>query len=220
MPDEFHKNVEKLRINNRDWNYIYWNAKKRHDFIYDYYGWDVLKCYLSINQRYGAARADFFRYLCIYQLGGVYLDLKSGCDVPLSNIVRSDDQYLLSQWHNGVGESAEGYGLGPEVAIVPKGEYQQWHIIAAAGHPFLKHVISNVLTRIRKYSENFYGTGKLSVLRVTGPYVYTMSIYEILNKYKHRFIDYEKEGLLYSAVGDHTKVFKKHYSKETSPLIL
>lgn len=220
IPEIFQSNVENLKHKNPKWKYIYWNAKNRHDFIYDFFGWEMLNAYLSINPRYGAARADFFRYLCIYQLGGVYLDLKSGCDVPLDNIIHPDDQYLLSQWHNKKGESAEGCGLGPEVASVPGGEYQQWHIIAAAGHPFLMHVVKNMLTRINRYSENFYGNGKLSVLRVTGPYVYTMSIFPHLNEFSHRFFDYEQSGLIYTTIGDHTKAFKHHYSQETLPLIL
>lgn len=220
IPEIFQKNVETLQTRNPTWKYMYWNSKNRHDFIYDFFGWEMLDAYLKINPRYGAARADFFRYLCIYQLGGVYLDLKSNCEFALDNIIRPDDQYLLSHWHNKKGESAEGCGLGPEVESVPGGEYQQWHIIAAAGHPFLMYVIKNVLARIHRYSESFYGNGKLGVLRVTGPYAYTMAIYPHINEFSHRFFDYEKSGLIYSTIGDHTKVFKRHYSQETSPLIL
>lgn len=220
IPEHFLPGVERLRAYNPSWEYIYWNEKDRLDFIYQYYGWKVLKAYLSINPRYGAARADLFRYLCIYKLGGIYLDLKSTTNISFDDLVHPEDQYLLSQWRNGQGESSEGCGLGPEVACVKGGEFQQWHIAAAAGHPFLKNVIHNTLTRIRLYSEDYFGGGKLSVLRVTGPYVYTMSIYPNLQKYPHRFFDAEKDGLVYSFVGDHTKLFTKHYSRETTPLIL
>lgn len=220
IPDAFKWGVDRLKELNPDWQHIYWNAKDRMDFIYEYYGWDILKYYLSINPRYGAARADFFRYLCIYKMGGVYLDLKSTCNVSFSDIIQPDDQYLLSQWRNGPGESGEGCGLGPEVASVKGGEFQQWHVIAAAGHPFLEHVINNVLSRIHRYNESYFGVGKLSVLRVTGPYVYTMAIAPVLNKYPYRIFDAERDGIIYSFVGDHTKVFTKHYSQEVTPLIL
>lgn len=220
IPEHFLPGVERLRAYNPSWKYIYWNDKDRLDFIYQYYGWKVLKAYLSINPRYGAARADLFRYLCIYKMGGIYLDLKSTTNVRFDDMIQPDDQYLLSQWRNGHGESAEGCGLGPEVACVKGGEFQQWHIVAAAGHPFLRAVIHNILTRIRLYSEEYFGTGKLSVLRVTGPYAYTMAIYPNLHKYPHRFFDAEKDGLVYSCVGDHTKLFTKHYSYQNTPLVL
>ncbi|MFE8873014.1 glycosyltransferase family 32 protein [Acetobacter persici] len=220
IPEVFKWGFDRIKEFNPTWQHIYWNAKDRVDFIYENYGWDILNYYLSINPRYGAARADLFRYLCIYKMGGVYLDLKSTCDVSFDNIIGSDDQYLLSQWRNAPGEKSEGCGLGPEVASVKGGEFQQWHIIAAAGHPFLEHVINNVLSRIHRYSENYFGTGKLSVLRVTGPYVYTMAIAPILNLYPHRMFDADRDGLTYSFLGDHTQVFVKHYSREVMPLIL
>lgn len=220
IPEIFQKNVDNIRNMNKEWTYIYWNAKDRKDFIYEYYGWDILKYYLKINPRYGAARADLFRYLCIYKMGGVYLDLKSSCRVPFNNIIMPDDQYLLSQWRNGPGESFEGYGVGPEVASVKGGEFQQWHIIAAAGHPFLERVIHSVLSRIHRYTEDFFGVGKLSVLRVTGPYPYTLSISPCLHNYSHRIFDSEQAGLIYSFIHDHGRVFKRHYSQETVPLIL
>ncbi|MFT9114145.1 MAG: glycosyltransferase, partial [Acetobacter malorum] len=220
LPEIFQENVYDLKKKNTEWEYIYWSAKDRKDFIYDHYGWDILKYYLKINPRYGAARADLFRYLCIYKMGGVYLDLKSSCHVPLNNIIKPDDQYLLSQWHNKPGESFAGYGVGPEVASVKGGEFQQWHIIAAAGHPFLEKVIHTVLARIHRYTENLYGVGKISVLRVTGPYPYTMSISPCLHNYPHRMFDSEDAGLIYSFVHDHGRLFKRHYSQETVPLIL
>ncbi|MDG6095595.1 glycosyltransferase [Acetobacter sp. AN02] len=220
IPESFLDNVSRIRDVNPGWDYIYWSEKERHDFIYTYYGWDVLNAYLRINPRYGAARADFFRYLCIYQCGGVYMDMKSRNEIPFDNLIRDDDEYLLSQWNNGPGRQFSGFGLGPEINYIPGGEYQQWHVIATSGHPFLENVITSILARIKNYDEPMYTVGRLGVLRVTGPYVYSASIFPILNEHKHRFFDAEQSGLLYSCVTNHTNTFGRHYSQEFTPVVL
>ncbi|MFT8676386.1 MAG: glycosyltransferase [Acetobacter sp.] len=220
LPEIFLQNVAHLQRLNPGWSYRYWGEKERHDFIYDHYGWDILRRYLSINPRYGAARADLFRYLCIYQLGGVYLDIKSSANQPFETMINDNDDYLLSQWKNSPTEAFSGWGLGPEIGFVAGGEYQQWHIMAAAGHPFLASCIETVLTRIDHYTPDLYGTGRLGVLRVTGPYAYTFAIYKMLEQHSHRFIDSERSGLLYSYVQNHTHFFGRHYSQESLPLVL
>lgn len=220
IPNAFIASVEKLRTLNPNWEYIYWNAQDRLDFIYTYYGYDILEKYLKINPRYGAARADLFRYLCLYKLGGAYLDIKSSSNNAFDSFVHDDDHYLISQWRNKPGEIFDGCGLGPEVSSIDGGEYQQWNIISENGHPFLEAVINNVLARIGRYRENYYGSGKLSVLRVTGPYVYTMTISSLLEKFSHRFFDSYQSGLIYSDVDNYVKFFKNHYSNQNTPLIL
>ncbi|BAK82815.1 glycosyltransferase family 32 protein [Komagataeibacter medellinensis] len=220
LPSAFETASEQLRKMNPDWEYVRYDAKDILDFIYDFYGWEILKLYLQINPRYGAARADLFRYLCIYQKGGVYLDIKATTRNPLDSFIRPDDQYLLSRWKNGHGEPHEGCGLGPEMKSFDGGEYQQWHIIAAKGHPFLESVINDTITRIHKYREDYVGCGKLGVLRLTGPYVYTTSINKNITKYRHRFFDYHESGLIYNFINGYDKLFKTHYSKENTPIVL
>ena len=62
------------------------------------------------------ARADFFRYLLVYQLGGVYLDIKSSLDKPLKDVLRAEDQFILTHWDNRPGEQYEGIGIYPNWA--------------------------------------------------------------------------------------------------------
>lgn len=181
LPSEVNHINCSLKQDNLDWNFVLWTDKHMHDFIYEYYGWDILKLYLRINPRYGAARADLWRYLCIYQLGGVYLDIKSTASAPLSHIIKEDDQYVLCQWdHQFEDERFHRSGMWPELSHIPGGEFQQWHIISTAGHPFLERVINDVINNIQAYDERFDGYGKKATLRVTGPIAYTLAINRII----------------------------------------
>ncbi len=148
LPSEIEKNVVNIRTLNPGWEYRLYDDDDIVEFIKNNYEPFVLGYYNRINPEYGAARADLFRYLLMHKYGGVYLDIKSAPTKPLDTVLMPDDRYLLSHWRNGKGERFEGAGLHPELHNIPGGEFQQWHIVAAPGHPFLKAVIKKVLRNI------------------------------------------------------------------------
>jgi inositol phosphorylceramide mannosyltransferase catalytic subunit len=227
LPPELQNNIDQIKANNPDWEHHLYDDADIEQFIRNQYGDSIFRYYQWINPNYGAARADLFRYLLLYKTGGVYLDIKSTATKKLNEIIRPNDVYLLSQWKNRMGEAEQGRGLDVDLQHVPGGDFQQWHIVAASGHPFLKAVLDNVLNNINVYNPGLHGTGKKAVLRLTGPIAYTLAIYPLLHKHKHkhRFVDYDKElGFRYSIFYtgnsklEHRKFFKPHYSDLTEPL--
>lgn len=210
-----------LKEANPDWEYIYWSEKDRLDFIYEYYGWRILKYYLSINPRYGAARADFFRYLCIYQCGGVYLDMKSSCVNPLNSAINENDNFILSQWDSKYDEKYNGWGRGIDINHIPGGEFCQWFIICTHGHPLMKRVIENIIFNIINYDEDIHGVGREATFRITGPYAYTRAISSSFDTFNLKIIDWKHIGLEYTILDKHDDhVGKTRYSNQKSPLIL
>ena len=201
---------------NPDWSYKIYDDNDIENYIKLHYP-ELVAIYYKINPIYGAARADFFRYLLIYNEGGVYLDIKSSITKPLDEIIKNDDVYLLSHWKNEAGEKHENAGLHHRIDN-PYGEFQQWHIVAAKGHPFLKAVINNVCHNIQTYNPFFNATGTWGVLTVTGPIAYTLAITPYLNEYPHRLERYSEDyNFVYSIFSElhlhkHQILFKKHYS--------
>ena len=134
------ENIASLTAKNPGWTYNFYVNEDFPDFIKQHYGQDMLNTFNLINPSYGAARADLFRYLLIYAVGGVYLDIKSSVSMPLDTLT-AGKHYILSHW-----------------AKVPKGmfsenepefgEFQQWHVIAAPKHPFLEAVIAVSYTHL------------------------------------------------------------------------
>jgi mannosyltransferase OCH1-like enzyme len=222
VPDMLKDNVERLKTLNPSWVYRFWNDEEIVCFINEVFGWDVLRLYLSINAQYGAARADLFRYLCIFYYGGVYLDIKSTVRVPLDEIIKEDDEYLLSYWNNEPGDRYAGFGLHPELHFSPRGELQQWHVIAAPRHPFLRDVIESVLDNIARYRFDVNGCGKPGVLRTTGPIAYTRAIHPHISEHNCRFISAESSGIEYKVVDDHHSYLggRWHYSEQTAPVVM
>ena len=219
LDPEIRANIARTAQLNPGWETTLWDEAARYQFVSDEYGWDVLKLYLMIGAEYGAAKADFFRYLLIYRLGGVYLDLKSTMSRPLDTILRSDDEYLLSQWNMSGSGRHKGWGLGASIAYVPGGEYQQWFLIARPGHPFLRRVIQLVMTKIATYRPEVHGVGAVTTFNITGPHAYTKAIYPVRSLFAHRVFDAESEGLVYSVIDNHRARSGSNYREAQTPIV-
>lgn len=228
LPPEILEIVEGLKSLNPDWEYRFYTDEDILEYIRKNFDEKVLTAYLKINPIYGAAKADLFRYLVLYKEGGVYLDIKSTCIYPLSDVIQSDDQFIVTQWQNEPGQKDEGAGLFRclrENLNIAHGEYQQWFIIAEKNSPIMKHVVDTVVDNIlnyRAWNYRFHCYGKRGVLFVTGPVAYTKAICEIKNQHTIRFERYDKDlGFVYNALKNksHTKVLTSHYANYKRPVI-
>lgn len=183
------ENIKSIKIINPDYEYHLYDDIEALDFISKNYGQREVNAFLSINPKYGPAKADLFRYLLMYRCGGIYLDIKSTIKYPLNNFIGKDDEYILSNWNESFGKWWL-YG-------VPK-EYQQWHIICIPGHQILRDVIESVLWNIENYHPFRFGVGHLGVLRTTGPIAYSKVIQKYLPIKGVKIVDIESLGIRYS----------------------
>ena len=198
-------NIEHLKTLNPFWRYTLYDDADIEEFILRSYGKEIYAYYQRIEPCYGAAKADFFRYLLMYKCGGVYLDIKSSNDLPLDDVLLPDEQYILAHWDNLEGGMYVDHGRHPGLEKVsPQGEYQQWFIVAVSGHPFLREVILKVLQAIDNYNPWKVGIGLYGVLRTTGPILYSLAIYDLIekgtvSKEQYRFVSrIEDLGFRYS----------------------
>lgn len=218
LPAQLADNVAHLKAVNPAWEYRFYDDADIVRFIEQHYSPAVAERFHRIDLKYGAARADVFRYLLMYRIGGVYLDIKSLATRPLETVLRADDRFILSGWNNDM----ESWGSHWELRDIPGGEFQQWHIVCAPGHPYLKAVLENVMANIDKYLPSLHGIGKNGVLRVTGPIAYTRAIHAVQENYPHRVADSKTElGFEYNVYRNqsHETAFKSHYSLQKAPLV-
>ena len=180
LRQEYVQNREKIAELNPTWEMKLFNNEEVSDFIKDHYGDPFLKYYLKINPEYGAARADFFRYLVIHKNGGLYLDIKSSVTKNLDSVINANDSFITSVWPStidGVDTSEWGHH---DIFSYP--EYQNWFILAAPKSKILEKVIDNVCQNIQNYSAFRNGVGRLAVLKTTGPIVFSKVLHQhVLN---------------------------------------
>jgi len=221
LPGELKRNIEQLKALNPGWEYRLYDNADQLDYIGKHLGGDVLRLCERIEPHFQVMLSDVLRYAAIHREGGVYLDIKSTATRPLDEVLLPDDVYLLSQWRNRVGEQYQGWGIHNDISRVPGGEFQNWHIIAAAGHPFLEYVIEDMLRNMRRYHPLSYGKGKGAVVRISGPIQYTQTIAMLMPHYRARVVDIESLGFrytIYADGNDHMQV-PGHYSKVHAPIM-
>jgi len=122
-----------------EWRFELWDTERANAFVEENYP-DLLETYLGYGQGMFVSRlppariVDWFylvveiqrsnviRYLILYKLGGIYLDLDIKCLKPM-------DFFLTVDW-----VSPPGLPVGINNAFMA----------VAPGHPFLKHAIENI----------------------------------------------------------------------------
>src|SRR5262245_56812765 len=122
-------NIDRLISLNPSWEHHLYDDQDARHYIGAHYGVKYLSLYDSLNPSYGAVRADLFRYLLMYKMGVVYLDIKSTSTKRLDQVLVDNDSFVISRWPNNENGPCEGWGKHPKFGV--SRELQQWHIIAA-----------------------------------------------------------------------------------------
>jgi inositol phosphorylceramide mannosyltransferase catalytic subunit len=222
VPAVIRRNIDKIRALNPDWDYRLYDDRDMETFIASCYGEPLLSSYRRIHHSYGASRADLFRYLLMYKEGGLYLDVKSSLERPLQSVLHPEDVFVLARWP--LEAPYQGWGLHKELRHFGLREFQQWHIAAAPGHPFLRAAIETVVHKIALYNPFLHKVGRYGVLRLTGPVAYTQAIAPLLHRHPHRLVDsHEALGFTYSILaaaenGSHRALFNSDYVELREPV--
>ena len=194
-----------------DFKQIYYDDQKIEEFIQNNYSERIYTAYKNINPDYGAARADFFRYLVVYFYGGVYMDIKSGPKKKIKKFFdKDDDKLLVSLGGLGVDHLIPNHHFKGNdinkcggdnwsyITNIWKGsEWQQYAFSSPKGNPILGKIIQQVVSNIEEGMENknLYSSGRFSVVAMTGPIVFSMVIEKYKNNYKDKIKFYNFPGL-------------------------
>lgn len=219
----YRENIEKIKGMNPEWRFELFGDDDVWGLLSDFFSPDIIGRLRKINPKYGVVLADLFRYVAIYKYGGVYLDLKSTINKPLNKTLKPEYSFMISQWKNRLGEEYAGFGLHMDLVTIPGGEFQQWFLVAEAGHPMLKAVIDQVIKNIEIYDPYLVGVGRIGVLRLSGPIVFTKTIYPLIKRHPCQVVDIQSYGFQYaisrSAHMDQTNQ-SSHYTNQNEPIII
>lgn len=72
IPPSFHENIKQLIKNNPNWTYYLWTDESSRQFVKDTHP-ELLATFDGYHD--GIRRADFIRYVVLYEMGGMYADL-------------------------------------------------------------------------------------------------------------------------------------------------
>jgi mannosyltransferase OCH1-like enzyme len=221
LPADLRANIEHLKRLNPGWEYRFYDDAAIMAHLRKWLRPQTFELVRRVNPNYGVVFADLFRYLTVFHAGGVYLDIKSGVDRPLEQILRPNDHFILSHWPP-KGEEFGGRGHADELRNFPRGEFQQWFVIGRPQHPFVSAAAARALTNMARYDAEQHGTGFWGVLRLAGPICYSLAIEPLLNKVPYRQVESGRIGLRYLVYPEkqHRGRNSLHYSTLDEPIML
>lgn len=126
---------------NPDYSMVLYDDDEMDEFIKTNFNEFIYSCYSQLNV--GAAKADFWRYCVLYINGGVYLDIDSDIIRPLEELIRGDEQCIITRERN-------------------PGFFNNWIMIFEKGHPIL-------LESINLCCHNIINKTTTDVAFLTGP---------------------------------------------------
>jgi mannosyltransferase OCH1-like enzyme len=163
-----HQEIQKitnimLKINS-DYEYKLLTTEKEMDnFVSKNFDKEIVESYHCLN--FLVAKIDFWKYLNLYKNGGIYLDMDSLIINPLDELIRENDDAIIS---------ADGN----------RGLYVQWCLIFTKEHPILKQVIEVVVDNIKnnKYPND--------VIKMTGSEAFSEGIQRLHFLENEKLIDH------------------------------
>lgn len=78
---------------NLEYEYKFYNATERRQYIVDNFEDNVVIAYNKLN--HGTFKADLFRYCVLYKEGGIYIDCKSYPFSPFRTFILSDSNFCI-----------------------------------------------------------------------------------------------------------------------------
>ena len=153
MYDAVHTWIDK----NPDWEYHFFDAKARRNFIKDNFPKKVLEAYDALIP--GAYKADLWRYCVLYIHGGVYADIKLVLCNQLDKLIDTNTQFtsVKERW--------------PE-----KGGVHNSFLCSMPKHKFLKSAIDLIVYNV---NSGYFGEKAISP---TGPFALGMAINLVLGR--------------------------------------
>lgn len=151
---------------NPDWDYRFWNKNDIDTFLEMYYP-DLIPIYQAFP--YDVQRWDAIRYLILYKIGGLYVDMDYECTECISP--------LLCETTCAMGMEPKGNAILRRMPYIVGNAF----MAAIPNHPYFKELINAVFHNNNEVNSLY---PERSILDTTGPYM-TTRIYDS-SEYKER----------------------------------
>ncbi|CAF0794267.1 unnamed protein product [Rotaria sordida] len=165
------RNVQSFRELNPKHSYLFSTDIEAENFVRKHMSSDVIHAYEIMPMT--ILKADFFRYIATYILGGVYSDIDTEC-------LRAIDTWTDNRTDVGLIVGIEAESSTWKKDSVRPLQLCQWTFAARPNHPILKRMIENILKQTKKFSNKPID---LSVVtNWTGSGLWTDTIFDYLKK--------------------------------------
>lgn len=169
LPVQAQRCANTWKKQNRDYKYFYMSDKEAAETILKDYGQEWYDLFVSVP--IGVVRGDIFRYLMIYKYGGVYSDIDTVCQIP------------ISEWIQGPIGQQDSYNAVFSAEIFKDDinkPYRicQWTFAASPGMEIFKNIIDKVKHQLEVIDWNSITDINSAVHYISGPDIFSLAILE------------------------------------------
>ena len=181
IPAVWNSSVQAVMTMNSDrFKYRRWSHLEMEDFVRqhetDFY-WNTF-----IHYPYDIQRIDSFRYILLFHLGGIYIDMDDACHRPFQELITTMEALDPYSTHLALFPSAEIFGI------------QNNFMISTPHHPLFKQMI----TRLHLFHHN-YLIFHVTILLSVGPLYATIQehLFQQTNDQSVRRLDHQTYRLIF-----------------------
>ena len=183
LPRRLGKQIKKFRELNKDFSFKIFSDQERDQYMKDF--WSNNEIYNIYSKAiFEPCKADIFRYCIIYERGGFYFDIKSGCDLPLSKLKPSNGAIISHEASNTIIPPNKNY---IKTTNHPFNLIENWSFAFKPKHPFLKLLIHEIIEFAPSIKGIVFKNPKNGILAFTGPGMMT-NVFQIYNSRVRDFI--------------------------------
>jgi len=172
LPYKVEKEVKKLKKQNPNYEHIIYTDSQIDDYVNSNFDKDIKTAFNSL--KHIVPKVDFWRYLIIFENGGVYLDIDSSINKPLDEIIKKENDAIITSESNDYKQ------------------FVQWGLIFKKEHPLLEKTIDNVTQNVLENKYPNYLTEPSELIKLTASGPFTNAVDYLFKKYKNEKIDWNK----------------------------
>jgi mannosyltransferase OCH1-like enzyme len=165
LPSYIKNCTETWQEKNPEFEYVYMSEKQCYEFILENYDKRHADIYSGLKHK--AMKGDWWRYLIVNKLGGIYMDIDTVCRKPILSELDMSHNFITT------------------LDLVPDALFTQWGFASIANHPILNDLINHILDNYDMYPSN----KKLIKTDLTGPTAFQKSIENVLGTAAKDLID-------------------------------
>ena len=176
LPRRLGREVEKFRKLNKEFSFKIFSDQERDEYMKKF--WSNNKIYdVYTKVIFEPCKADIFRYCIIFERGGFYFDIKSGCNLPLSKFKPSNGAIISHEASINI--------IPPNKRFINTTNYPfnligNWSFAFKPKHPFLKLLIKKIIEFSPLIEGRVFNNPKNAILAFTGPGMMT-DVFQIYN---------------------------------------
>jgi len=172
------RELEKFRFINKDLSFYIFDNNRLNNYMK--INWGNHEIYnVFNNSKFGAMKADIFRYCILYERGGYYFDINKGCNVSLRSLHMETDTALLA-FESNVTLVPPSINYIKNITLFNR-LVLQWGLGFAEKHPLLNIVINNICMYYQYFRGRKFDVPGDAILMFTGPGMLTKSLIEFFD---------------------------------------